>query len=159
MPAARRERAGAADGGVATPLTWDEFRKVDVRVGRVLAVTKMNPHTRGRDGRAAYRRQLAAHPSTYLGAFQGPRLIGCVFGTHDSRKAWINRLAVHPGFRRQGIASRLVRECERRLRRQGMDMFAALIDADNRASASLFRSMGYDVTKLYYARKKRRPGV
>ena len=125
----------------------------------LLAVTKMNPHTRGRDGRAAYRRQLAAHPSTYLGAFQGPRLIGCVFGTHDSRKAWINRLAVHPEFRRQGIASRLVRECERRLRRQGMDMFAALIDADNRASASLFRSMGYDVTKLYYARKKRRPGV
>ncbi len=125
----------------------------------LLAVTKMNPHTRGRDGRTAFRRQLAAHPTTYLGAFHGDRLVGCVFGTHDARKAWINRLAVHPDYRRQGIASRLVRECERRLRRQGMDMFAALIDTDNRASVALFRSLGYDVTKLHYARKKRHPGV
>jgi ribosomal protein S18 acetylase RimI-like enzyme len=126
---------------------------------RLLAVAKMNPHTRGRDGLAAFRRQLAAHPTTYLGAFAGGELVGCVFGTHDARKAWINRLAVHPDYRRQGVASRLVKEAERRLRRQGMDMFSALIDADNRASASLFRSLGYDVTKLYYARKKRRPGV
>ena len=85
--------------------------------------------------------------------------MGCVFGTHDARKAWINRLAVDPAFRRQGIASRLVRDCERGLRRQGMEMFAALIDLPNRESAALFRSLGYDVGKLWYARKKRRPGV
>ncbi len=126
---------------------------------QLLAVSRMNPHTRGRDSPAAFRRQLAAHPTTYLGAFDGDRLVGCVCGTHDARKAWINRLAVDPGYRRQGIASRLVREAERRLRHQGMDMFSAVIDADNRASAALFRSVGYEVTKLYYARKKRRPGV
>jgi len=38
-------------------------------------------------------------------------------------------------------------------------MFAALIDLPNRQSAALFRSLGYDVGKLWYARKKRRPGV
>jgi len=125
----------------------------------LLAASKMNPHVRGRDSPAAFRRQLAAHPTTYLGAFDGDRLVGCVFGTHDARKAWINRLAVNPDYRRQGVASRLVTEAERGLRRQGMDMFSALIDADNRASAALFRSLGYDVTKLYYARKKRRKGI
>lgn len=125
----------------------------------LLAASGMNPHTRGRDSPAAFRRQLAAHPTTYLGAFAGDDLVGCVFGTHDSRKAWINRLAVDPESRRRGIATRLVRECERRLRRQGMDMFAALIDANNRASAALFRSLGYDVAKLYYARRRRRPHV
>jgi ribosomal protein S18 acetylase RimI-like enzyme len=82
-----------------------------------------------------------------------------VFGTHDARKAWINRLAVHPEYRRQGIATRLVRECERGLRRQGMDMFAALIDADNPRSVALFRSLGYEVWRLWYARKKRHRGV
>ena len=126
---------------------------------RLLAACEMNPHVRGRDGPAAFRRQRAAHPATYLGAFDGDRLVGCVFGTHDSRKAWINRLAVDAAYRRQGIASRLVTECERRLRRQGMEMFAALIDLPNRESAALFRSLGYDVGKLWYARKKRRPGV
>lgn len=125
----------------------------------LLAVAKMNPHARGRDSPKAFRRQLAAHPTTYLGAFDGDRIVGCVFGTHDARKAWINRLTVDPGYRRQGIASRLVRECERRLRREGMDMFAALIDRDNRASVALFRSLGYDVWKLCYARKKRHPEV
>ena len=119
----------------------------------------MNPHIRGRDSPTSFRRQLAAHPTTYLGAFEEDRLVGCVFGTHDSRKAWINRLAVDPDHRRQGVASRLVTEAERGLRRQGMNMFAALIDADNRASVALFRTLGYDVTELHYARKKRHPGV
>ena len=125
----------------------------------LLAASKMNPHTRGRESRTAFRRQLTVHRTTYLGAFVGDRLVGCVFGTHDSRKGWINRLAVDPKWRRRGIASRLVGECERRLRDRGMDMFAALIESDNRASATLFRRLGYDVTKLYYARKKRRRSV
>lgn len=125
----------------------------------LLAASKMHPHTRGRESRPAFRRQLAAHPTTYLGAFDDDRLVGCVFGTHDSRKAWINRLAVDPACRRRGVASRLVRECERRLRRQGMEIFAALIESNNRASAALFRSLGYDVGELYYARKKQRPSV
>jgi len=125
----------------------------------LLSACDMHPHTRGRDSPVAFRRQLVAHPTTYLGAFDGDRLVGCVFGTHDARKAWINRLAVDPAYRRQGIASRLIRECERGLRRQGMEMFAALIDLPNRESAALFRRLGYDVGKLWYARKKRRPGV
>ena len=75
------------------------------------------------------------------------------------RKAWVNRLAVHPEYRRHGIAIWLVRECERRFRRQGMEMFVALIDSNNRASVALFRSLGYEVAKLHYARKKSRPWV
>ena len=125
----------------------------------LLAAAKMELHTRGRESPTAFRRQLAAQPTTYLGAFDGDRLVGCVFGTHDSGKGWINRLAGDPDHPRRNIASRLVRECERRLRHRGMDVFAALIASDKRASVALFQSLGYDVTKLHFARKKRRPGV
>lgn len=126
---------------------------------RLLAATEMDPHVRGRDSPTAFRRQLAAHPTTYLGAFDRDRLVGCVFGTHDVRKGWINRLAVDAAYRRRGIATRLVRECERGLRDQGLEMFAALIDFRNLKSAALFDSLGYKVGKLWYARKKRRTGV
>lgn len=114
---------------------------------------------KGRDRRAAFVRQLGSSRTTYLGAFDGGRLIGVVLGTHDTRKGWINRLAVHPDYRRRGVAGRLVRSCERALRALGIEMFAALIDADNKASARLFRSLGYDTMPMIYARKKSREDV
>ena len=157
MPRKRKARSG---GRASRELQIRRLRASDYDdVIALLAASKMNPHTRGRESPAAYRRQLAAHPATYLGAFEGGRMVGCVFGTHDSRKAWINRLAVDPRNRRQGIASRLVRACEREFRRQGWEMFTALILLDNRASVELFRSLGYDIVKVNYARKRRRAGV
>jgi ribosomal protein S18 acetylase RimI-like enzyme len=120
----------------------------------------MDPKTRGRDSRASFRRQLRRNRRWYLGAFDGDRLVGVVLGTHDTRKAWINRLAVDPDYRRRRIASRLVRECERRLRADtGLGMFAAIVELDNRASRSMFESMGYQGWKVWYMRKKRDPGI
>ncbi len=56
----------------------------------------LDPKIRGRDSRPAIARQLRSNRGLYLGAFDGDRLVGTVLGTHDSRKGWINRLAVHP---------------------------------------------------------------
>jgi len=95
----------------------------------------------------------------YLGAFDGHRLVGAVLGTHDTRKGWINRLAVHPDYRRRGIARRLVRFAERELRKQGLEMFAALIEPRNAASEAVFRHLGYDVILIRYARRKIHRGV
>lgn len=126
---------------------------------RLLQVAGMDPRTRGRDSRTAIARQLRATQNVYLGAFDGRRLVGAVLGTHDTRKGWINRLAVHPSYRRHGIARRLVREAERQLHRQGIEMFAALIEPDNRASAAVFRSLKYSVEPMLYARHKLRKDI
>lgn len=95
----------------------------------------------------------------YLGAFDTDRLVGTVLGTHDTRKGWINRLAVHPKCRRSGIASRLVRMAERELRKQGIQMFAALLEPGNAESEAVFRSLGYDILPIRYARRKTHLGV
>ena len=122
-------------------------------------VSGLNPKTKGRDSPRSFSEQLRRNRSSYLGAFDGDRLAGVVLGTSDTRKGWINRLAVHPDYRRRSIARRLVRACERVLRQQGLRMFAALIEPENRASEAFFRSLGYEILPILYARKKLRESV
>ncbi len=119
----------------------------------------LDPKIRGRDSRPSIARQLRSNRGLYLGAFDGNRLMGTVLGTHDSRKGWINRLAVHPAHRRRGLARRLVRACERALRARRIEMFCALIETDNVASEAVFRSLGYKIVRLSYARRKLRDGI
>jgi RimJ/RimL family protein N-acetyltransferase len=52
-----------------------------------------------------------------------------------------------------------VRLCERGLREQGVQIFAALIDPDNFASEAVFRGLGYEIHPMLYARRKIHPGV
>jgi N-acetylglutamate synthase len=121
----------------------------------VVSITR----TKGRDSPTSIARQLQANRDSYLGAFDGTSLVGAVLGTQDTRKGWINRLAVHPDYRGRGLAKRLVKACERVLRSEGLEMFAALIEPENEASAGLFRSLGYEVLPMLYARKKKREGI
>jgi len=120
---------------------------------------EIDPRTRGRESRSAFALQLRTSSNRYLGAFEGHRLVGAVLGTQDSRKGWINRLAVHPAYRRRGLARRLVKTCERGLRSQGIRMFAALIEPANKRSAAVFRSLGYEVQPMLYARRKLHPSA
>lgn len=120
----------------------------------LLDVCGLHPRTRGRDSRPAFERQLGSNRTLYLGAFDGSRLIGIVLGTHDSRKGWINRLAVHPEYRRRGIGRRLVRACERGLWDLGLGVFAALVEQGNDPSMAFFESLGYESTRIRYVRRK-----
>ena len=98
---------------------------------------------RGRDSRAGLARQLATGVQTILGLEVGGQLIGAVVATHDSRKGWINRLAVHPDHRRRGHGTRLIAAAEEVLRDEGMRVIAALVESDNPASLALFQEAGY----------------
>ncbi|MCK4456369.1 MAG: GNAT family N-acetyltransferase, partial [Thermoplasmata archaeon] len=57
----------------------------------------------GRDSRGEMERQMGLIPELFLGAFEGPVLVGVVIGTDDTRKGWVNRLTVHPDHGRKGI--------------------------------------------------------
>ena len=111
---------------------------------------------RGRDSRAAIESQLRQNRGLYLGAFDGLRLVGVVLATHDTRKGWINRLAVRPSHQRRGVATRLVGEAERALVARGISLVAAHVDRPNRASLRLFRKLGYEPFPVTYVRKKGR---
>lgn len=111
---------------------------------------------RGRDSRAAIAEQLERDPQLFLGAFDGGRLVGAVVGSDDGRKGWINRLAVDPDHRRQGVARELIAEAERRLRARGRRIIAVLIEDWNDASLKLFQECGYilDRSILYLSKRE-----
>jgi len=112
------------------------------------------PH--GRDQRARIARALEGPCSIFLVGEEDGRIVGSVFGTHDGRKGWINRLAVLPSYQGQGLASRLVREVEARLEEMGIEIVAALIEDWNTASQALFSKLGYHRHEdiHYYSKRK-----
>jgi len=111
----------------------------------------------GRDSREEIERQLTEPSSVYLVATAGPAVVGAVLGTHDGRKGWINRVAVHPKWRGIGVAVALVEEVERRFRSYGIGVYAALIEKHSSASRSTFLKMGYRRLDhiQYFAKKVR----
>lgn len=110
----------------------------------------------GRDQADRVAEALTSDTAIYLVAEAGGRLAGVVFGTHDGRRGWINRLAVAPAFQRRGIARELVREVERRLEARGIDTTSALIESHNEASLSFFSSLDYlHGTEVEYFSKRR----
>jgi len=108
----------------------------------------------GREDRARLCSQMEDPRSLFLGAFHESALVGAVLVTHDGRKGWINRLAVHPDHRHHGVARLLMREAERFLLHEGIGIVAGLIEEDNHPSRALFSSEGYEeVTEILYYRK------
>ncbi len=122
---------------------------------RVWRRSGLSFRVKGRDSPTKLKAQIRNNPDLFLGAFIDGELVGVVLGSDDGRRGWINRLAVLPGFRRSGVASELVKACEKALRRRGRQLFCATITKDNRASMSLFKGLGYEREDyiIYFAKR------
>lgn len=108
----------------------------------------------GRDSRSEFAQQLAGG-QVAIGLEEGGRLIGVVLATNDTRKGWINRLAIDPDFRRKGYGEQLACAAEEALREAGMKVIAAFIEEGNTASLALFEKLGYAVHQnIYYVSKR-----
>jgi N-acetylglutamate synthase len=97
----------------------------------------------GRDAKEKVAREIERDAAVFVVAEAEGRLVGVVFGTHDGRKGWINRLAVAPAFQRGGVAAMLVAEVEARLSDMGIDVFGALVEGENTRSMRFFEGLGY----------------
>lgn len=98
---------------------------------------------KGRDSKEAIAVEMKANPDFFLGAFEDNHLVGTVIISCDTRKGWINRLAVDPDHRHHGIAKTLIAESERTLRKHGIRIFCVLIEDYNVLSKKLFKECGY----------------
>lgn len=114
----------------------------------------------GRDTRENIAREIKSDTAVFLVAESEGRLIGVVMGTHDGRKGWINRLAVIPECRRQGVARMLVERAEEEIYKKGIEIVACLIEDYNTTSMEFFQEAGYHKhTDAFYFSKRKHPGV
>ena len=115
---------------------------------------------RGRDSFNHIKRELKNLNERFLIASLSDKMIGTILTTHDGRKGWINRLAVLPEYRHQGIAQSLVTEAEKWLGSQKILIIACLIENWNKYSFDFFTKMGYikhdDIT---YFTKREHSGI
>ena len=140
-----------ADGVMLLPLQEDDIPKVIALWSEAGLPTKPG----GRDTVENLSKQREESPDLFIGAFEGERMIGVVIGSDDGRKGWVNRLAVVPDRRRDGIAAILLARCEEALRSRGRQIICALIEDDNVASQRLVEGKGYKRwdSIIYYAKR------
>ncbi|MFX0114064.1 MAG: GNAT family N-acetyltransferase [Candidatus Hodarchaeota archaeon] len=114
----------------------------------------------GRDSYENLRKQLATGRVVILADELESEIRGLVLLSNDERKGWINRLAVLPKYRQQGVATLLLREAEAFFLSIGIEIFVALIESENTSSISLFEKAGYKMwSDICYFSKRARPDI
>jgi ribosomal-protein-alanine N-acetyltransferase len=135
----------AADGFSIVPSSWRDIR--DVRA--------LERSCFGRDawGYGELFFMYASFGSVRLKAVADGRLIGFISGEPRPSEgfAWISTIGVHPDYRRQGLGSRLLTECEARLDEPRLRL---TVRATNVAAIALYHRFGYHEVERwpgYYA--------
>ena len=100
--------------------------------------------------------EMAASQCAFFGMFDGDEMIGVGIANWDGRRGWVNRVAIDPEYRGQGLAGEIIRECEKFLVAQGALIICALIEDMNFPSMDCFEKEGYACMKeiLYFSKRK-----
>ena len=97
-------------------------------------------------------------PDLFLVAESDGRIVGSVIGGWDYWRGHIYRLAVHPNHRRLGLALRLTREIEVRLRARGAVRIYALAATKQEMGVKFWESIPYEKSNdLPYVRTFEEP--
>jgi len=91
----------------------------------------------------AVRRRLRRDRRLFVLAWDRGRLVGTLIGGWDGWRGHMYRLAVDPACRRRGIARRLVRDVETRLRRLGAVRIDGIVVRRRHAARAFWRALGY----------------
>lgn len=106
------------------------------------------------DERDEIAKKLTRDPDLFLVAEVDGVLVGVVMGAWDGRRGWLHHLAVRADHRRQGIASALLDEVERRLAAKGCLKVNLLVSRETPGARRLYEKRGYTEMTPYVAMGK-----
>jgi len=95
------------------------------------------------DNAAAIKIRLQRDKQLFLLAVDGERVVGSLMGGWNGWPGDMARLAVHPDYRRRGIARRLISEVESRLRDLGCSRITSLVFINEPGAPELWSNAGY----------------
>ncbi len=87
---------------------------------------------------------IADDPNALLLADARGKTVGSLIAAWNGWRGSFYRLAVHPDHRRCGLATRLGREGEKRLRDRGAVRIDAIVAADEVAATGFWTTVGYE---------------
>ena len=110
---------------------------------------------KGRDSRAMMVKEMQQEGVAYFGIYEENNLLAVGIANYDGRRGWINRVAVDPDRRGEGLAGMIIEECEKFMRSRGAVVMTALIEDINEPSISCFQKAGFICEKswLYFAKR------
>jgi len=115
---------------------------------------------KGRDSYNKIKEEIKKENSIFLVAEEKGRIIGSIFGTHDGRKGWINRLAILPKFQRKGIGEKLCVMVEKKINKFGIEIMGCLIEDYNKNSFDFFKNIGYIIhNDIKYLSKRKNEDI
>lgn len=94
-------------------------------------------------------RRCRANPNStvLVGVIDGRVVATAMTGT-DGHRGWVYYVAVHPGERRRGCASRMVEAAEAWLAARGVPRVLLMVGPENATAMRLYESLGYDRTAM-----------
>ncbi len=137
---------------------WEEARDASERGVEAIRVRSYRPadypevlaiweaagwHNRPSDSAEAIERKLCLERGPFFVAEAEGRVVGTVMGHVDRNWGWVNRLAVHPEWRRRDVARQLMAAVERSLRELEATSIHLLTHEQNAAALGLYESLGY----------------
>ena len=72
-------------------------------------------------------------------------LVGVVMGGYDGHRGWVYSLAVHPGHRRTGIGTELIRHLEKALSGRGCLKLNLQVRTSNAEVVAFYEKLGFAV--------------
>jgi ribosomal protein S18 acetylase RimI-like enzyme len=112
------------------------------------------------DTREGIERYLKRNPTTCFLAYinneikNEEKIVGVILTGHDGRRGIIHHMCVHPDYRRQGIARKLVQKAEDALSRECINKVFGLVFKDNDGANDFWEEQGYTLrTNLNYRNK------
>jgi len=101
--------------------------------------------------------KLAIERDLFLVAEADGAVVGTAMGGYDGHRGWVYAVAVSAGYRRQGIATALIRRLEADLAKRGCMKVNLQVRGTNSGVVALYRKLGFSVENMISMGKRLYP--